>query len=135
MSYDIRLKDPVTKETLEMDTPHQMKGGTYALGGTTEMWLNITYNYSRWYTRKEAFGEEGIRSIYGMSGAKSIPVLTNAITGLESLNEDLTDEEIQTFNEQGVDGYWLPTRENAIRPLYQLLAFAQLRPDGVWDGD
>lgn len=135
MSYDIRLRDPVTKETLETDTPHQMKGGTYALGGTSEMWLNITYNYSRWYARKEAFGEDGIRSIYGMSGAKSIPVLTKAITGLEQLDEDLTEEELQHYKEQDVDGYWLPTRENTIRPLYQLLAFAQLRPDGVWDGD
>ena len=24
---------------------------------------------------------------------------------------------------------------NAIKPLYQLIAMAQLRPDGVWDGD
>ena len=27
------------------------------------------------------------------------------------------------------------TAANAIRPLYQLMAMAQLRPDGVWDGD
>ena len=32
-------------------------------------------------------------------------------------------------------GYWVATRENAIRPLYQLLAMAQMRPDGVWEGD
>lgn len=35
MSYDIRLIDPVTKETINFDTPHQMTGGTYAVGGTT----------------------------------------------------------------------------------------------------
>ena len=29
MSYDISLVDPVTKETLIMDSPHQMRGGTY----------------------------------------------------------------------------------------------------------
>lgn len=44
MSYDIRLCDPVTHETLEVDSPHLMAGGTYALGGTTELWLNVTYN-------------------------------------------------------------------------------------------
>ena len=33
------------------------------------------------------------------------------------------------------DNYWTDTAGNAIRPLYQLLAFANLRPDGIWDGD
>ena len=34
MSYDIELIDPVTKESIELDEPHHMRGGTYALGGT-----------------------------------------------------------------------------------------------------
>lgn len=140
MSYDISLVDPVTKETLEVETPHQMKGGTYASGGTTEMWLNITYNYARWYYKDGVFpikGSEnrGIRSIYGMSGAQSIPVLKNAISVLESLTEDISDEDREKCEKQGATGYWMPTRENAIKPLYSLLAFAQMRPDGVWDGD
>lgn len=84
MSYDIRLIDPVTKETINFDTPHQMTGGTYAVGGTTEAWLNITFNYARWYYKDGVFpdkGEDnsGIRSIYGMSGSESIPVLEHAI--------------------------------------------------------
>ena len=44
MSYDIYLKDPVTKEVVEVDTPHFIAGGTYAIGGTKELWLNVTYN-------------------------------------------------------------------------------------------
>lgn len=43
MSYDINLKDPITNEVIEFDEPHQMKGGMYAVGGTREAWLNITY--------------------------------------------------------------------------------------------
>ena len=39
------------------------------------------------------------------------------------------------YEEYGAGGYWTPTKENAIRPLYQLLAFAQMRPDGIWAGD
>ena len=31
MSYDIHLNDPVTKKTLELDEPHFMRGGTYAI--------------------------------------------------------------------------------------------------------
>lgn len=135
MSYDISLVDPVTKETLVADTTHQMRGGTYAIGGTDEMWLSVTYNYGRWYRKDYAFGENGIRSINGLSGAESIPVLKKAITGLEESKEELPEEEINQCLEQGVSGYWMPTKENAIRPLYQLLAMAQMRPDGVWESD
>ena len=31
--------------------------------------------------------------------------------------------------------YWNATEGNAKRALYGLLAFAKMRPDGVWDGD
>lgn len=84
MSYDISLVDPVTRETLTMDAPHQMRGGTYAIGGTDEMWVNITYNYARWYYKDYAFGENGIRSIYGLSGAESIPVLKRLLKVLKT---------------------------------------------------
>ena len=140
MSYDISLVEPTTKETIEFDTPHQMKGGTYVLGGTSEAWLNITYNYARWYYKDGVFpnngeGREGIRSIYDMTGADSIPVLQHAISTLEEMTEDLSEEEIKEHEEQGAGGYWLPTRENAIKPLFQLLAMAKMRPDGIWSGD
>lgn len=135
MSYDITLKDPVTKKTLELDSPHQIKGGTYAIGGTQEAWLSITYNYSRWYYKDEVFPSQGIRTIYGMSGAESIPVLKAAISALENSTDEISDEERRECEEQGATGYWMPTKGNAIKPLYSLLAFAQMRPDGVWEGD
>ena len=120
MSYDIRLEDPVTHEVIELDQPHFIRGGTYAIGGTTELWLNVTYNYGKFYRRDDVFGDDGIRAIYGMTGAESIPVLERAIEGLG----DEVDPD-----------YWKPTEDNAKRPLYQLLAFAKMRPDGIWDGD
>lgn len=147
MSYDIYLRDRVTKETVHFDTPHQMTGGTYAVGGTTEAWLNITYNYSQWYYKDGVFpdrgekgkdfhnGLTGIRSIYGLSGADSIPVLEHAIKALESMTEDLSDKEIQEYKDGGAGGYWTPARANAIKPLYQLLAMAKMRPDAEWSGD
>lgn len=78
---------------------------------------------------------DGIRSIYGMTGAESIPILKHAIAVLESSDRELPAEERAKYEEHGTTGYWLPTRVNAIKPLYGLLAFAQLRPDGVWEGD
>ena len=118
MSYNLGLHDPATGEMLELDAPHHMKGGTYALGGSPYAELNVTYNYSRHYYR--VFGEGGLRSIYGKTGAESIPVLEAAI---EQLGDDVDDD------------YWKGTEGNAKRALRQLLALAQMRPDGVWQGD
>lgn len=147
MSYDISLKDPVTGDTVHFDVPHQMAGGTYIVGGTTEAWLNITYNYAPWYYKDGVFpdrgerGQEfhngltGVRSIYGLSGAESIPVLEHAIKTLESMAEDLPEKKIKDYKELGITGYWIPTRTNAIKPLYQLLAMAKIRPDAIFTGD
>ena len=118
MSYDIQLLDPVTKEVIDLDAPHQIKGGTYAIGGTSEAWLNITYNYADRFYR--VFGEKGIRIIYGMTGAESIPVIKAA---MDKLSDDVSDD------------YWKSTDGNAKKSLAGLLAFAQMRPDGIWDGD
>jgi hypothetical protein len=118
MSYDISLLNPITREPLELDFPHHMRGGTYAIGGTTRLELNITYNYSKYYYKY--FGEKGIRTLYGMTGAESIPILQEVI---EKLNNDTTND------------YWEGTEGNAKQALLQLLALAKMRPDGIWDGD
>jgi len=55
-----------------------------------------------------------------MSGAESIPVLKSAA---EKLGDDVSDN------------YWEPTEGNAKTALLQLIALAQLRPDGIWAGD
>ncbi len=118
MSYDICLVDSVTKETLVLDHPHQMRGGTYQVGGSTHAHLNVTYNYSRHFYR--VLGDDGIRILYGKCAADTIPVLQKAIS---LLGDDVSSD------------YWQPTEGNAKRALTQLLALAKLRPDGIWDGD
>lgn len=80
MSYGIYLRCPVAREAIEAEAPHLMQGGTYAQGGTTELWLNVAYSYGRHYRR--VMGEEGIRAIYGMTGAESIPILEAAAAKL-----------------------------------------------------
>ena len=99
MSYDIYLRDPVTGETAEVPG-HLMVGGTFRADyhpetGTftpalnTEAHLNITYNYGSYYY--EAAKENGIRSIYGMTGGDSIAVLEKMIKILETkyrINEE-----------------------------------------------
>lgn len=118
MSYDIELVNPVTKDVLVLDNPHQMRGGTYMRGGNIKCHLNITYNYSKHYYR--VFGEDGIRLLYGKTGAQSIPILKE---GISKLGDDVAED------------YWASTEGNAKRALCQLLALAEMRPDGVWSGD
>ena len=51
-------------------------------------------------------------------------------------NEKYTSENyVQVISEGPNHDYWMATAANAIKPLYQLMAMAQLRPDGIWDGD
>ena len=40
--------------------------------------------------------------------------------------------QVDFLNEGETDNYWCPTAANAIRPLYQLIALSNMRPDGVW---
>lgn len=86
MSYDIDLKDPVTGAVIELDGPHHMRGGTYRVGGDTRLHLNVTYNYAPHFAR--VLGEGGVRSLYGSTGAASIPRLEAAIA---QLGDDATD--------------------------------------------
>lgn len=118
MSFDISLLDPVTKKVLVLDTTHHMGGGTKAYGGPRNFWLNITYNYSLIF--QKVMGPKGIRAIYGMTGAESIPLLVSAAA---ALSEDYHED------------YWNPTEGNAKTALLNLACMAALRPDGVWDGD
>jgi len=116
MSYDIRLINPITTETIEADEPHLFAGGTYAVGGTTELWLSVTYNYADLFSR--VFGRVGIRNIHGMTGAQSIPVLRHAAGQLDGTASN---------------NYWDATPGNAKAALLQLLELAALGPNGVWD--
>ena len=119
MSYDIRLCDPITNKTIEFENRHCLTGGTYEVGGSHEAWLNVTYNYSPHFYRLIDV-ENGIRAIYGMTGAQSIKILNEAVS---KLGDDVCSN------------YWEPTEGNAKAALLKLIALAEMRPDGIWNGD
>lgn len=125
MSYDIYLMEPDGAQIIVFDNPPNMDGGVVELDvsggphrGHQRAWLNVTYNYARHYVR--TMGPQGIRTIYGMTGADSIPLLDAAIAQLG--NDFDTD-------------YYRATEGNAKRALMQLKDMARLRRDGVWRGD
>lgn len=150
MSYDIYLKERATGETIELPVKHIMTGGTccadydeitglFTVQATTEAWLNVTYNYTQYFrdaTEGDSrfYGEDvegkyvnmGIRGIYGKTGAESIPMLKDMA---ERIQSKVATESIVS------NDYWTASAANAVKPIYQLLAFAELRPDGVWMGD
>ena len=118
MSHDIQLNDPNTDQCLILDEPHLMRGGNYQIGGEQYAYLNVTYNYTDIFRR--VIGGKGITTIYGKSGAESVPILESAIA---LLGDDVNPD------------YWKATEGNVKRALIHLLALAQMRPDGVWVGD
>jgi hypothetical protein len=134
MSYDLYLTHPDTGEVYMLDTPHKIPQGTYALGGTQEAHLNITYNYAPNFV--EAFGDpNGVRSIYGKTGAEAIPILKTAILKLEVLDLDSVGKLSDAHWDVEGQDYWAPTNSNAKRALKGLLALSRIHPEGIWTGD
>lgn len=123
MSYDVRLVG-ADGETVQLPAKHDLRGGTYAVGGTRDAWVNITYNYGQLI--REAFGnpeaKESVRQLYGMTAAGSIPFLEAALQRLpvEPPSRD----------------YWEPTPGNVRAALSDLLTLARrVPPESVWSGD
>lgn len=119
MSYDISIVDRKTKEQIEVEFPHDLKGGTYAIGGTRELWLNITYNYAPFFRKVfSEHGPDGIHCIEGQKVEDTIPWIEKAI---EQLGDDVDDN------------YWAPTEGNAKKALTNLLKLAKMYPEGEWE--
>ena len=112
MSYDVDFCDPVSKKVIELDEPHFMRGGTYAIGGTKELTLNITYNYSENYSKHNF----SIKDLDGKSALDAIPELERVIS---ELGDDVHSD------------YWKPTDGNAKRALIQILTMCKMRPDSI----
>ena|SRR5208282_2402102 len=108
MSWDIELCDPVSGAPLDLGAVHQMSGGTICIGGTSLAELNVTYNYGKHFN---------FSALDGKTATESMDTLHEAANRLgNDVNAD----------------YWIPTEGNVKRAIKQLLAFAQLRPDGIW---
>lgn len=99
MSYDCSLNDPVTGEQLTVDFNHQLFGGTYAIGGTNELWVNVTANYGgyyseatdgdkRWLVREREEDRYELPGLAGHTGAESIGMMKDCIRKIEAKYKD-----------------------------------------------
>jgi len=117
MSYNLEFYNK-HGQLIQLDEVHQFAGGTCQLGGTAQAWLNVTYNYGKFY--RDIFGPEGLQSLYGKTAKELIPILQRAINVLVPAN-----------NTRGIyrdDNYWAATAENAAAALSDLLSIAKLCP-------
>lgn len=146
MSYDINIVDPITGETIETADPHHIAGGTYCVGGTTRLWLNITYNYSPFYYRAETLGAStaeseiiesgGIYSLEDLTMPEARERVLRAINALRDEDIDMHGnayQPIETFDGGMLhaSSYWAPTERNARRALKNLLGILLLAPDNA----
>lgn len=107
MSYDVSLEGDDVK------VDHHEEGGTYALGGTDEAWLNVTYNYAEVYR----LFDFSIRDLDGKRAGDTIEVMAAIVekTGTRRFTD-----------------YWAPTPGNAGAALNTLLTWARANPDATW---
>lgn len=142
MSYDLYFK--LNDETVILEQPLDIRGGTYAVGGTSEAWLNITWNYSGVFT--ELFGEGGIRTLYGKDAPTVAVDLTRALDTLSRM--ELTEVPCTCEKSAAVLGYshkaphyplscyWAVTRANVREALLNLWRLAHAVPaEAMLTGD
>lgn len=116
MSYDIYLTR--NGETVTVPEKHHVRGGTYQVGGSHKLHLNITYNYSTYFV--QALGPGGIRSLYGQTASEAAPRLASAI---------------MVLGIQASEDYWEATSGNAGKALLDLLGLCAMAPDALIEGD
>lgn len=91
-------------------------GGTYAVGGSTEASLNITYNYSPFYYN-HLDKENGLRFLNGKRAGDVIKALEYAVSALGTTRDN---------------DYWASTPGNAGAALAVLLSWARQYPDAIF---
>jgi len=107
-SYDLRLYCPCCGRTILLEDG-------YLAGYDAE--YTITESNAQIFN--DVFGENGVRELYGMTGAASIFSLERVMDHLGG---------------RPPDG-WGPRAENILAALTDLLDLARNAPDGVWAGN
>lgn len=135
MSYDIRLKDPVTKEVVNLPNKHLMIGGTFAAKydpntdtfspiPISEAWLNITYNYGHYYydatNNDPRFAHDEVSAYYadGTIGPIKTEYGIRGIygkSGAESISmlEDMVSRIKEKYTDK--NGNWISTNRNKVK--------------------
>jgi len=96
-----------------------MEGGTVELGDPSRASLSVTYKYAPFF-REQLDTEQGIRWLYGKTGAQCL---------------DRLEQAVQVLGTKASGSYWNATAGNAGAALAVLLKWAKQHPDAVFQGD
>ena len=149
MGYSIGIVNKHTKRTVSIGdscfndidiSSFDDYGSTICIDGTDRLSTNITYNYAPFF--KKAFGEKGIRSIYGISFREAVHKLQYAeqIFSLADKTdtewiikyEEPTEEEKARFERilqckwERPSGYWECTVDNCLKAVRHLLFLSEI---------
>jgi hypothetical protein len=115
MGYDIYLVNTKTKKTVKV--PLHREGSTFALGGSEEAKVAITFNYSEFFY-EHIDKEKGLEWLNGKTGLEVAPKLATAICKLGQTADD---------------NYWKSTPGNAGKSLNVLLKWVFLHPEAIFE--
>ena len=115
MSYDVSIVDE-HGERMQSSTKHGLRGGTYNMFDTTELWLSVTYNYGPLLTEALGF------PLTDLDGRAVISTIEKIALAYAYLQDD--DEK----------DYWKATSGNVKRMLLNmgLMAF-HAKFEGLWN--
>jgi hypothetical protein len=117
MSYDISIVDSKTGDTIQVSENHFLRGAIYCPGGTKELWVSVTFNYSSFFV-KAFLNNKGIKILNGMAIKDSLPMLVSARSNLSG---------------DPHESYWEATEGNARKAVTDLIYLALLAPDeAIW---
>lgn len=130
MGWSISIVDE-KGEVVSAPETHQLKGGTYALGGQKELELSETFNYSS--TLRNVFPWRtinnqvvyGIWTLDGMSTEDAKHLLVQAV------NQIIEEGVTENVSLMPHDNYWEPTLGNALAMLLRMLELSRLGK-GYW---
>lgn len=112
MSHDIRLVSrTLGGEVTCKVVPHE-EGGTYAMGGTADADLNVTYNYSQVYAILDFHPSE----LNDKRAGDCIPRL---------------EEIVAKLGTRQYSDYWAPTPGNAGHAMNVVLGWCKQNPDAI----
>lgn len=112
MSYNIRLVGRTLSGERVCRVPSHEEGGTYAMGGTADADLNVTYNYSQVYKLLDFHPSE----FDGKRAGDCIPRL---------------EEVVGKLGNHRHEDYWAPTPGNAGHAMDVILEWCKLNPDAI----
>lgn len=110
MGWSIYITDK-NGETVRLKSPHKISGSDFAVGGTQDLWMTLTFNYSRYYYQIWPCG--GLCFLHGLSVKNAMRTLLEGMLLLKG--------------EQCGD-YWHASEGNARAGLLSILSLCALSP-------